>query len=491
VTRHRLLAAASCAFVLATAAPPVEASARTSTRRPGIDAPAGPLTEPSAGDAGDPSRRTLSRVHDPVVLTGRSLATLATRETSHLRLVRFDHGKPVAMPFQFDQRDRRDDLVVPGPEAFALDDNDELVFMAKDAGDRATGDPCAETACDGALEIRVAEPSGARQAWAYLLEYREPPPPGRSDPYVTFDDDGRLARSNAYAVEYARGRNYFTGMSVGPAAGGAGSNLLRQTHMIGSPTFDLLLSNVTLNFTEQNSIVEIDGVREGPVRAVRRARLSVDMGPMFPDLPSGIAYTYHYPTAYLTPSKVSFPWLMVKTLRDFRFETVMDLAPVGGRPARYFDAANPGGVSLAGDGPVMRTSDDHDWWVYSSDAGTMLHAFEIPDLWKQWGIVRGAVVRPTGEDPGVAREAKDGKDAENESPGTAVAEAATPPADEPRDGGRSVGYSLLHMTKLREAGTFDLMMASVVLPGPYRAGDEAGALAMLHAPLATEVRRVH
>lgn len=480
--RRRVLAAVSSALAIAIALAPGTSGAGTGSRRGG---PGGPAPVESAPDAGDPSRRSLARVHDPVVLPGRMLATLGTRETSRLRLVRFDGGKAIAMPFQFDQRDRRDDVVVPGPETFELDDNDELVFMAKDTGDRAPGDPCGESACDGALEIRVAEPSGGRQAWAYLLAFREPPPLPPGDPYVTFDDDGRLARSNAYAVEYARGRNYFTGMSVGPAAGGAGSNLLRQTHMVGSPTFSLLLSKVTLNFTEQNSIVEIDGVREGPVRAVRRARLSVDMGPMFPDLPSGTAYTYHYATAYLTPSKVSFPWLMVKTLKDFRFETVMDFAPVAGRPARYFDAANPAGVSLAGDGPAMRSSEDHDWWVYSSDAGTMLHAFEIPDLWKQWGIVRGAVVRPTGEEPGKEEVAEDG---DHGPSAVAVAEAAMAPA---AGDGRSAGYSLLHMTKLREAGTFDLMMASVVLPGPYRAGGEAGALAMLHAPLATEVRRVH
>lgn len=482
----RRLLAVSCLLALGLAP---GASAASRAARPVDDGDtAARAASASKAEVADPARRSLSRTHDPVVLPGRLVATIGTSETSRLRLVRFDDGNPVAMPFQFDQRDRRGDVVVPGPETFEFDENDELVFMAKDAGDRAPGDPCAEGACEGALEIRVAEPSGSRQAWAYLLAYREPPVVERHDPYVTFDDDGRLARSDAYSVEYARGRNYFTGLRVGPAAGGAGSNLLRQTHMVGSPTFSLLLSKVTLNFTEQNSIVEIDGVREGPVRAVRRARLSVDMGPMFPDLPSGIAYTYHYATAYLTPSKVSFPWLMVKTLRDFRFETVMDLAPVAGRPARYFDAANPAGVSLAGDGPAMRSSDDHDWWVYDSDAGTMLHAFEIPDLWKQWGIVRGAVVRPTAEEPGGKGAQEDG---DHGPSAVAVAEAATAPDAQGATEGRSAGYSLLHMTKLREAGTFDLMMASVVLPGPYRAGDEAGALAMLHAPLATEVRRIH
>jgi hypothetical protein len=488
VTPARRLAPLGCALALVAAIAPQASGARAPRKAQALSADASARAGDSADAVDEPGRRTLSRVHDPVVLRGGVLASVGTRATSRLRLVRYADGKPVAMPFQFDQRDRRGDVVVPGPETFELDDDDELVFMAKDTGDRAPGDPCADSACDGALEIRVAEPGGSRQSWAYLLAYREPPPLERTEPYVTFDGEGRLARSGSYAVEYARGRNYFTGMRVSPSAGGAGENLLRQTHMVGSPTFSLLLSKVTLNFTEQNSVVEIDGVREGPVRAVRRARLSVDMGPMFPDLPSGIAYTYHYATAYLTPSKVSFPWLMVKTLRDFRFETVMDLAPVGGRPARYFDAANPSGVSLAGDGPVVRSGDDHDWWVYSSDAGTMLHAFEIPDLWKQWGIVRGAVVRPTADDP---RLAAAGEAASGGDGGVRVAEAAETPAAVPADEGRSAGYSLLHMTKLREAGTFDLMMASVVMPGPYRAGDEAGPMAMLHEPLATEVRRIH
>mgnify|MGYP000358372472 CR=1 FL=1 len=49
-------------------------------------------------------------------------------------------------------------------------------------------------------------------------------------------------------------------------------------------------------------------------------KLSVDLGPLFPELPSGTSYTYHYLTSYTTPTRVKFPWIMVQTLRDFRFE---------------------------------------------------------------------------------------------------------------------------------------------------------------------------
>ena len=54
----------------------------------------------------------------------------------------------------------------------------------------------------------------------------------------------------------------------------------------------------------------------------------------------------------------------------------------------------------------------------------------------------------------------------------------------------AAGYTLDHMTRLREAGTYDLLMASVVLPHRYRRGDEADALAFIRAPLEVDVHRV-
>jgi len=253
-------------------------------------------------------------------------------------------------------------------------------------------------------------------------------------------------------------------------------NLLRQSRMHGRPTFSLFVTDFTLDFTEQNAIVEIDGVRSGPVRAVRRARLSVDLGSMFPELPNGIAYTYHYLTSYTTPTRVQFPWIMLQTLHDFRFESTLDFAPAA-MPMRYFDAANPGGVNLAA-GEEMRSAQDHDWWVHSGDSGTILHAFVIPERWREWGVVRGAVVRPASGGP---------RAADSSPPGLV---AASLRKDDGVDAPRSAGYTLLHMTSLQEAGSYDLLMASVILPAPFHAGDEAAPMAMMRTPLTTVVRRV-
>jgi len=235
--------------------------------------------------------------------------------------------------------------------------------------------------------------------------------------------------------------------------------------MHGSPTFSLLLTDFTLDFTEQNSMVEIEGVRSGPVRAVRRVKLSVDLGPLFPELPSGTAHTYHYLSFYSTPTRVKFPWIMVQTLRAFRFENVLDFRP-DAMPMRYYDAWYPEGIALSsGDPRELRTTEDRDWWVHSGVGGTMLHALVIPQLWRDWGVVRGTVVRS-------------GTDADH-----AHDDARAGPTYE-------AGYTLLNMTSLREAGGYDLLMASIVLPATYAPGDEAGPMAMLRAPLTTRVHRL-
>src|SRR5262249_41497277 len=153
--------------------------------------------------------------------------------------------------------------------------------------------------------------------------------------------------------------------------------------------------------------------------------------------------TYHYLSSYSTPTRVKFPWVMLQTLRDFRFENVLDFR-ADAMPMRYFDAWYPQGIALSGEDPQeVRTTEDRDWWVHSGSAGTMLHALVIPQIWRDWGVVRGTVIRSgTGAD-------------QNDGSGPAY----------------EAGYTLLHMTKLREAGAYDLLMASVVLPQGYVAGD--------------------
>jgi hypothetical protein len=413
--------------------------------------------------------KTLTRFHDPVIVSTGTLTELPDRRTAYWRLYASEAGRLMPIPFQFDPRDRHGDVVVGGAPEFTFDDNDELVFMAKDTGARAGGDLWPEGS-DAVLELEVEDPQHGERGWAYLLHFRDPPP-AVTKPYVTLDPTASQARSAFYEVDYAAGRDFYTGMRITPAAGGNGVNLMRRTRMSGVPTLHLFFTDITLRFSEQNSIVAIEGVRNGTVRAIRRVRLSVDLGPLFPDLPNGTAYTFHYFSSDVTPTRFGVPWLALKTLRDFCFANVIDFDPQA-LPARYWDGANRDGIAWSRrDGAHIETTADHDWWVHSGAGGTVLHAFVVPPEWLQWGIVRGTVFRDGGA-------AGDG-DSATHATDCLSAEATY-----------AAGYSLLHMTNLREARSYDLLQTDVVLPKPYEPGDEEEPMAMLRAPLRTEVHRL-
>lgn len=396
----------------------------------------------------------LTRTIDPVVVSTAELRGLPRQHTGLVRLYRWREGEGFApIRYQFDARDEAGDVVLDDGD-FHFDEDDDLVFMARDLGARAPDDARPDGA-SALLEITAEDPRDEARGFAYLAQFDRPPPPVALPPYAVLDPGGRRAHSDSYAVEYAADANVFTSLRVAPAAGGSGENLLRQTRMAGEPTLRLLFTDLTLRFDERSTLARVEGIKNGPVRAVRQVRLSIDLGRYFPDLPNGTTHTYHYADAFDTPSRVAIPWLVLHTLRAFRFENVVVFDPAV-RPLRYWDGANPEGIELTG-GAALRTDVDHDWWAVRSHAGSILQMLQIPAPWREWGIARGT-----------------------------VAGAAPLPADE---GETSIaGYSLLHMTRLQRHGDYALRQIMQVLPDGYVPGAEAAAQAMAHQPLRVRVQ---
>ncbi len=410
------------------------------------------LLIPAALSAAEPA--TLDRPYDAVVIPTARLSELPGRRIDALRLFAFRDGVAQPIPLQVDPRGG-DGTIQFEAAPLTFDANDDFVFMAADAGERATAPPW-PSECGPGLELTIREPKGSGRAWAYLVHCAAVPPPPAQPPYVVYDRATNPARSPRYEVDYASGRNFFTGMRLVGNDGVAGPNLLRQTRMRGSPTFAILLTEFSLEFTEQNALVEIEGVRNGPVRAIRRVQLAVDLGSLFPNLPQGTAETYHYRSSYLTPTRFGIPALALRMLRGFRFESVIDFAPQA-MPLEYWDAHRRDGVALAAEAPEVDDETDHDWWVHSGPDGAVLHSLGIPQQWRDWGITRGSLLRAGCAHPGAMCAA---------------------------------GYTLKNMTRLRHAGDYDLMQATVVLSRPYQPGDERAAMAMLDEPLVVDVGRI-
>ena len=391
--------------------------------------------------------KTLTRFHDPVVVNTGILMGLPTRNTAGYRLYSVHQDVLSPIPFQFDERDDMGEIVFSETAAkneFRLDENDELVFMAKDTGDRIATELLPATS-DAAVEIEVTDPVTRARGWAYLLHFSGSMPPSSPVTYVRFDAETNQARTSLYTVDNYPGRNFFTGLRIAPALGGTDENILERMKLRVHPTFSLFLSTWSPLFTEEDFSVRIDGAKNGPVRAIRRVRLSLNLGRYFPEMPGGTAYTYYYFSSFTTPSIFSAPWLVLKALQDFQFTVVSEFRSSVSEMT-YRDAANPQDLAFSAQKNEAETvtDKDHDWYVVGGKQGTYLQAFMIPERWKEWGIVRGTVFR------------------------------SEPPA---------VGYSLLNMTNLRKPGNYHMNMIFVILTRPYQTGDEVPPLVMLRQPL--------
>jgi len=402
------------------------------------------------------SPKSLRRLHDPVVVRTDVLTSLPDHRTSAYRLYAV-HGETIEpIPFQFDGRDDQGDLVVSGElvDEFRFGQADELVFMAKDTGDHAEGVRWPDGS-DVGTEIEVTDSRTGERGWAYLLHFQTAPPPRSPVRYARFDEGRQEADALAYVVRYAHDKsNFFAGLRVKPEGGGTGEEAIGRTRMLIQPTFSFFVTSWSPRFTETSFSVEENGLKNGTVRAIRRVRQSLDLGRFFPEIPNGTVYTFYYFDSFFTPSTFRVPALALDVLRDFRFEAVEQ---IGARSdeTRYFDGANPQGVRSTGDRAPEGMRDDHDWWVLSGPAGTILHSLSLPEEWRSWGITRGSVLE------------SDASNSEVPGPGA--------------------GETLLHMTNLRAPGSYRLGSAFVVLPRPYRPGDEADALAMLQEPLRISV----
>jgi hypothetical protein len=151
----------------------------------------------------------LQRPFDPVVLTGADVSSLQGIAPGDLVAFRFE-GHWVQIPVQVDERAVVNftqvyngntlfgDFSTPAytdPETFAgpdpnaaLDADDEIVFMAKDAGtQQATGLEPAGVVAHTGIEVKVADPLGGDAGYAYLFRQAGALDPGAGAQYVTYD----------------------------------------------------------------------------------------------------------------------------------------------------------------------------------------------------------------------------------------------------------------------------------------------------------------
>jgi hypothetical protein len=290
----------------------------------------------SQQETGTGTVMTLERQRDPLILRNDALGGLFDGESVKAVAV-YAYGKEGfrPIPHQFDFIGE-DGLVIPShvnrvmeKAVYDFMPNEklpdrltapyELLFMARDAGDRYPGDDL-PPAFTRALEIRVEDPRGKGIGWVYLMKPESLPPAVRKD-YV----DYTLIRRGKQNIEQIKADGYVTGFpdadkpfaygywKIPPEAGGTGVDFL-QTFRVRIK-MKVLFWNIELD-PKNNIIPYVIGYNNGPVRVTRRVFSSVVIKGIKMDRFMGDAKleteSHYYGSFFFFDGEVSLPGLVKK-----------------------------------------------------------------------------------------------------------------------------------------------------------------------------------
>ncbi len=234
--------------------------------------------------AAEDGRKTLKRSRGEVVLKGAVLDGTLNRPIENLALLALHEGRLVPIAFQVDELDEAGEwvltMVPPRLEGSgiepdrdvdggALDDNDELVFMLKDAGDRlaAGGLPEGVVAAD---EIELADSGG--RAWVYLCCFEQAAPRSSRD-YVRYDIETDRVVTDSFVVgfpaELPIAPGYLTVFGS--------ENILDRMKI----RLKVAVAGFEFGFDETDFISELSLYKDGPVRVIRRTRNAMQVSRFF------------------------------------------------------------------------------------------------------------------------------------------------------------------------------------------------------------------
>lgn len=332
--------------------------------------------------------KTLDREYDPVVVRGSLFSPdLTEAPISELVLYKYRADGAVweQIPWQIDEIDTSGFF---GVKDGLFDNDDQLVFMAKDAGDQAPetdwiDNP--EARANSRFELEIKDPvDPSKKGWVYL--YRSPtvsPDPGLPD-YMQYTPPGQSTKFNDIidGMTYRAGHKFDTGIvnhySILPGVGGSGLDLVdQQKARIRASTF---LGDLNLN-EEGNLVPKSLNFVDGRVRIIREVVYDIEVsGTALIEDVGLITMFYPYNSAVgakgiEVPSELPFG----AQLRMFR--TSVDFSP-NATGMKLFNPFNPSGVTIDGSADAIADTlveNTLNWIVVTGDPGTIAFLIDVSD----------------------------------------------------------------------------------------------------------------
>lgn len=330
---------------------------------------------------------SVNRDHDAIIISGEILATFDGAPLSELFLYSFNDQSQTftQIPFQFDERG------VSGTDTSffitddgLLDDNDELVFMASDLGDRDPANPPAVpgnwladvisminprveiSATDVLGSSALSKSQGLAQGWAYLFR-SSTLTKEFTQVYVTYTDPTSDANDSVQGETYNVGsaNNGFLNFLAFPQ--NPSTNILERQKIRGTTSL--------FSFNEDNfSFVSVQETH-GPVRVIRELVVNL-LSVLEVTLP------FQYFKSFVSLSgAVNIAETLPLGISITKIQHTLDLTTNATNPAMTF--TNPNN-SLTIDGQIdtpnttIEKSPEFNYTHVAGNQGTIVQLFTIP-----------------------------------------------------------------------------------------------------------------
>lgn len=270
-----------------------------------------------------------ARAYDAVIAQGAELGALLGRPIRNLGLFTSSPTGLTPIPFQIDEREGTAPADAPWvytlgayarPDADggALDANDELVFMARDAGARSAVRPPRAVVT---LELAVRDPVSGELAYAYLAAFEQPAQPSPRS-YVHLDVTADSVRTdNYYVIASTSVPISWSNFTIHDARGQASENLLDRYKVRVRALFLMGLVEWSVNEEQLRSVPV--GYSAGPIRVIRRVKNSVDAG-LGLESAEYLVDNVYYDSAILVPAYVTVPYEPGFFMKDIEIRTSVD-----------------------------------------------------------------------------------------------------------------------------------------------------------------------
>jgi hypothetical protein len=207
-------------------------------------------------------------------VTGKQASWFLHRPLASFRVYAFHASAVVPIPFQLDERDRREYWVLnQGPRQNTdtlpgiFDENDAVVVMNRDLGERGdlTRLPTGATLWGEARVGSATEPLG----FAYIGVFEQPPPLSLPETVpARYEEATDRVYAERYTLEFRAPLPKH--IAFVETQGEFGVNAVAGVHAVGEVR--LFGGLITLHKTDADIQAELHGYKNGPVRAIRRAR---------------------------------------------------------------------------------------------------------------------------------------------------------------------------------------------------------------------------